>query len=103
MARSIRVARALGVAAVVALAACTHEERRYGYYGNNDGPSYGSDNVPPPYGNGYGPPPDGNGAGQTYGYGPPYGNGNSPPYGYGPPYRGDYCTFHHCPPKEWQL
>jgi hypothetical protein len=85
MARSMRVACALGVVALFALAACTHEDRRYGpgYYGNGNG--YGYDQ---PYGNGYGPP---------YGYDQPYGNS------YGQPYKSDYCAFHHCPPKEWQI
>jgi hypothetical protein len=89
MARSMRVARALGVVALVSLAACTHEDRRYSYYGNAYGPSYGDGYVPAPYGYGYGPPPDR--------------NGDGPPYGDGRPYKGDYCAFHHCPPKEWRI
>jgi len=47
VARSMTVARVLGVAALLALAACTYENRRYGNYGNSSGQ---------PYANSYGQP-----------------------------------------------
>ena len=88
MARPMRSARLLGLAAAMALlAGCVYESRPYGGYdyGGTSGGYYGGDY---PYGYGYG-----NRYGQPY-YGDPY----QPRYRYGNPdrYRGDYCYYHRC-------
>jgi hypothetical protein len=93
MARSVRVARPLCVAALLALGACADDHDR-GYsnqYGYNQ-----------PYGNGQQPYGYRQPYGNSYGYRPPYGNGYGQQYGqgYGQPYDNDYCARYHCPPPN---